>query len=139
MQTLVRHRQLSRRRMCFPAQRSRRFPMNNIPCLGIALFLLPGAVFAQAPEPCRTRNTAEINQCAQQALARKDRELNTAYQALMKSLDPSDKSEQVDYATTRRLLQQAQRSWIQFRDNDCKAKYILNAGGTVRDIVALGC
>lgn len=113
--------------------------MKKLHCLGIALLLLSGAVFAQAPEPCRTRTTIEINQCAQQALARKDKELNVAYQALLKSLDPSGKSEQVDYAGTRRLLQQAQRAWVQFRDNDCKAKYTLNAGGTVRDIVALSC
>ncbi|VTU24952.1 hypothetical protein H6CHR_02296 [Variovorax sp. PBL-H6] len=111
--------------------------MKKLSCLGTALLLLPGIVFAQ--EPCRTRNTAEINQCAQQALERKDRELNTAYQALLKSLDPTDKADAIDYAGARRLLQQAQRAWIQFRDNDCKAKYMLNAGGTVRDIAALSC
>lgn len=112
--------------------------MKKLSCLGTALLLLSGIVFAQEP-PCRTRNTAEINQCAQQALERKDRELNTAYQALLKSLDPPGRADAVDYAGARRLLQQAQRAWVQFRDNDCKAKYTLNAGGTVRDIAALGC
>ena len=111
--------------------------MKKLSCLGLALLLLPGIVLAE--EPCRTRNTAEINQCAQQALERKDKELNVTYQALLKSLELPGKADAIDYAGTRRLLQQAQRAWVQFRDNDCKAKYTLNAGGTVRDIVALGC
>jgi uncharacterized protein YecT (DUF1311 family) len=111
--------------------------MKKLSCLGTALLLLPGIVFAE--EPCRTRNTAEINQCAQQALERKDRELNATYQALLKSLELPGKGDAVDYASARQLLQQAQRDWVQFRDNDCKAKYMLNAGGTVRDIAALGC
>lgn len=111
--------------------------MKKLSCLGTALLLLPGIVFAQ--EPCRTRNTAEINQCAQQALERKDRELNAAYQALLKSLEPAGKADAIDYAGTRKLLRQAQRAWIQFRADDCRAKYMLNAGGTVRDIAALGC
>jgi uncharacterized protein YecT (DUF1311 family) len=115
--------------------------MNNMLCLGAAmLLLLPGAVFAQASsDPCRTRNAAEINQCAQQTLARRDRELDAAYQALLKSLTPAGTAGGADYASTRRLLQQAQRSWVQFRDSDCRAKYTLKAGGTIRDIVALGC
>ena len=113
--------------------------MKSLPCLGAALLVLPDIVFAQAQEPCRTRTTAEINQCAQQTLARKDRELDAAYQALMKSLEPTGRDDQVDYAGTRRLLQQAQRAWVQFRELDCKAKYTLKAGGTVRDIAALGC
>jgi uncharacterized protein YecT (DUF1311 family) len=114
--------------------------MTKMLCLGAALLvLLPGTVLAQAADPCRTRNTVEINQCAQQTLARRDKELNAAYQALLRSLTPADKANGVDYAGTRKLLQQAQRSWVQFRDNDCKAKYTLNAGGTIRDIAALGC
>jgi hypothetical protein len=49
--------------------------MNNMLCLGAAvLLLLPGIVFAQASsDPCRTRNAAEVSQCAQQTLARRDR------------------------------------------------------------------
>jgi len=112
--------------------------MKTVLCLATAL-LLPGLALAQAADPCRTRTTVEINQCGQQTLARRDKELNAAYQALLKSLTPDGKADAVDYAATRKLLQQAQRSWIQFRDSDCKAKYTLNAGGTIRDIAALGC
>ncbi|MBT2323596.1 DUF1311 domain-containing protein [Variovorax paradoxus] len=113
--------------------------MKHASCLAAALLLLPGSVFAQAADPCRTRTSVEINQCAQQTLARRDKELDAAYQALLKTLTPEAKADNIDYAGTRRLLQQAQRSWVQFRENDCKAKYTRNAGGTIRDIVALGC
>jgi uncharacterized protein YecT (DUF1311 family) len=57
----------------------------------------------------------------------------------MKSLDSEGKPNAVDYAGTRKLLQQAQRAWVQFRDDDCRAKYMLNANGTVRELAALGC
>ncbi|OUM03255.1 lysozyme inhibitor LprI family protein [Variovorax sp. JS1663] len=113
--------------------------MKRLLCLAMALLLLPGTALAQSDEPCRTRTTVEINQCAQQTLARRDRELNDAYQALLKSLAPAGKDDPVDYAATRRLLQQAQRAWVQFRENDCRAKYMRSATGTVRDIAALGC
>ena len=114
--------------------------MSTMRCLGAVLLLLPGGVLAQlAADPCRTLNTVEINRCAEQTLARRDKELNAAYQALLKSLTPEGKANGIDYPGTRRLLQQAQRSWVQFRDNDCRAKYTFNAGGTIRDIAALGC
>jgi uncharacterized protein YecT (DUF1311 family) len=60
-------------------------------------------------------------------------------QALLKSLTPDGKAGSTDYASTRRLLQQAQRSWMQFRDSDCRAKYTLKAASSIRDIAALGC
>lgn len=107
--------------------------------LPLALLVAASSTFAQG-DPCKTqRNTMEMNDCAQQTLAKKDKELNVAYQALVKSLKADDKSDSTDYAGTKQLLQQAQRAWVQFRDADCKAKYTLNAGGTIRDIVALSC
>ena len=55
-------------------------------------------------------NTAGQLNCAQKATTSWDRELNTAYQKLMKSLDP----------TSQALLRNSQRQWLAFRDAEKK-------------------
>ncbi|MDM0104166.1 lysozyme inhibitor LprI family protein [Variovorax sp. J22R24] len=58
----------------------------------------------------------------------------------MKSLASDDKTDATDHAGTKKLLQQAQRAWVQFREATAvPTKYTLNAGGTIRDIAALSC
>jgi uncharacterized protein YecT (DUF1311 family) len=95
---------------------------------------------AQSADPCLTQNnTLEINACAKQVLQTKDKEPNDAYQKLLKSFAPIDKSDDTDYATVKKQLTEGQRAWIHFRDNDCKAKYSMHAGGTIRNAVYLGC
>ncbi|MGJ7507112.1 lysozyme inhibitor LprI family protein [Variovorax sp. GT1P44] len=108
-------------------------------CIAALVVLASNAAFAQADACKAPKTTVEINDCAQQTLARKDKELNAAYQALVKSLAGTDKSDATDYEGTKKLLLQAQRAWVQFRDNDCNAKYTFYAGGTIRDITALTC
>ncbi len=55
-------------------------------------------------------NTAGQLDCAQKATASWDGELNTAYQKLMKSLDPASQA----------LLRNSQRQWLAFRDAEKK-------------------
>jgi uncharacterized protein YecT (DUF1311 family) len=96
--------------------------------------------FAAESDPCATqRNTIEINECAAAKLAAKDKELNAAYDKLLKTLAPKYKEDTTDYAAITEKLVEAQRDWIKFRDNDCDAKYRLNAGGTIRGLVSLNC
>ena len=96
--------------------------------------------FAQAPDPCATqRNTQEIDACGVKTLKEKDKELNTAYQKLIKSLAPSDKFDDTDYTSVKAQLTKAQRAWIVYRDNDCKAQYTQSASGTIRGAVYNGC
>jgi uncharacterized protein YecT (DUF1311 family) len=96
--------------------------------------------FAEEADPCATqRNTLEINECAAGKLAMKDKELNAAYDKLLKSLAPKYKEDATDYTAIKEKLVEAQRDWIKFRDNDCDARYRLNAGGTIRGLVALNC
>ena len=81
----------------------------------------------------------EINECAKRTLQVKDRELNDAYQKLVKSLTPDDKQDTTDYEGVKKQLLAGQRAWITYRDNDCKAKLTLHASGTIRGAVYLGC
>lgn len=102
--------------------------------------LAAGAAFAEDADPCATqRNTGEIDECGKQTLARKDKELNAAYQELLKQLVADDKSDSTDYAETRKLLLEAQRNWIRFRDADCRGHLVLYAAGSMRGAVHYGC
>jgi uncharacterized protein YecT (DUF1311 family) len=106
----------------------------------ITLALSTTAGVAQSKDPCATQqNTMEINECGKLTLAKEDKKLTLAYQKLLKTFVPVDKIDNTDYQEAKRLLIEAQRSWIKFRDNDCNGQFILNANGTIRGAVYYGC
>lgn len=108
----------------------------------LSLTLLTASTFCvgQSVDPCKNQsNTHEINECGRLTLKSRDRDLNQAYQALMKSLRANDKEDNTNYAEVKKKLQEAQRAWIVFRDNDCQAKYTLWESGTIRGITHLSC
>lgn len=106
----------------------------------IIVMLTSTVAWSQDADPCgAARNTIEINECAKRMLAQRDKELNAAYRNLVKALAPSDSSDATNYDEVRKNLLNGQRHWMRFRDDDCRAKYLLNAGGTIRDAVHLGC
>ena len=67
-----------------------------------------------------------------------DRDLNRAYQDLLKRIDASD-PQHVDRTTVRRRLVEAQRSWVEFRKQDCDGMYKLFEGGSIRNARYHGC
>lgn len=108
--------------------------------LSLTLLTFSALCFGQSSDPCKTQsNTLEINECGKLTLKEKDRELNQAYQALMKSLKPDDKGDDTNFTEVKKKLQDAQRAWITFRDNDCQGKLALWASGTIRGALYLGC
>jgi uncharacterized protein YecT (DUF1311 family) len=115
-----------------------KFITATIASLPLLLTTLPGQ---SAPiNPCAAPTTTiDLNTCAQKNFEKKDKELNIAYQALMKSLTPSKPIGMINYPEVRRQLTNAQQDWIRFRDNDCDAKYRLRQDGTIRTIVYLSC
>jgi uncharacterized protein YecT (DUF1311 family) len=100
---------------------------------------------AQAPapdDPCAgATTTIELNACAQQVLARRDRELNEAYRALLRELADAGQgdADAAARADARRLLVEAQRHWLRFRDSDCRGRVRLHDTGSMRGLVQLGC
>jgi uncharacterized protein YecT (DUF1311 family) len=109
----------------------------SLMCLGLLCASAPQA--AQPADPCATANTTiEINECMSQQFVAVDRELNRAYQELLKRIDSSD-PQQVDRSTVRRRLAEAQRSWIEFRKQDCEGMYKLFEGGSIRNARFHGC
>lgn len=108
--------------------------------VALSLTSLSSIAAEQAADPCKTQaNTLEINECGKQELAKKDKELNAAYQQLMKKLAPADKSDDTKYAEVKKQLIEAQKNWIKYRDADCSAKYTLYEQGSIRGIVHLSC
>lgn len=106
----------------------------------LAVLLLPAAAQAKRPDPCaQAVSTVEVTTCMQNVLKARDRELNVAYQELLKTLVKSDAGDTTDYARVRRELTAAQRAWVQYRDNDCNAQYSYWAQGTIRGPRHLGC
>lgn len=101
--------------------------------------LLAMALHAQAADLCPGANTTiEINECMSQRFTVADRELNRAYQDLLKRIDGSD-PQHVDRGTVRRRLTEAQRSWVEFRKQDCEGMYKLFEGGSIRNARFHGC
>lgn len=94
---------------------------------------------AHAANPCDTQNnTIEINACANLQFAEQDRLLNSAYQALLKTLSPNKPARSAG-ESPRAMLVAAQRRWAAFRDADCKARQQVYAGGSIQAAVYLGC
>lgn len=92
-----------------------------------------------AADPCSApSNTIEENACAKYRFDEKDRLLNSTYQALLKQI-PSEKDPASEGESSRGMLVKAQRRWVEFRDADCKAKYQLYVGGTIRTVMFFGC
>lgn len=112
--------------------------------ISILLRLLPVLLLAapwqaRAADPCASANTTiEINECMSQLFVATDRDLNLAYQDLLKRIDASD-PQHVDRTTVRRRLIEAQRSWVEFRKQDCDGMYKLFEGGSIRNARYHGC
>ena len=101
--------------------------------------LLPLTGFAKAEDPCVTqRNTIEINACGQKQFEQGDRSLNQVYQRLLKKFSDKDTPDSRN-SVIKQYLINAQRAWVTFRENDCKAIYTYNEGGTIRIIAYLNC
>lgn len=94
---------------------------------------------AQPAEPCAAAiTTIDINECMSQQFTATDRELNGVYQELLKRISDND-PQQVDRSTVQRRLGEAQRSWVEFRRQDCEGMYKLFEGGSIRNARFHGC
>ena len=95
---------------------------------------------AQNADPCANEeNTVEINMCLDRVFKARDRELNEAYQSLLKQLSTSNSTDKTDYPGIKKELADAQRAWIIFRDSDCTALYKFWETGTIRGIKYAYC
>lgn len=97
--------------------------------MGILVLAL-GAGWAHAKD-CADQTQAGLDACAEAEFQKSDRELNEAYQALLKQVGGDQKA--------REALVSAQKTWIAFRDADCN--YLVKdwEGGSIRPMLAAIC
>lgn len=86
---------------------------------------------AQAQECNDSSNQMELNQCAAKAFEAADRELNANFRDIQRRLGKD--------ADTRRLLVEAQRAWILFRDAECTFQTSGAAQGSIFPLVFADC
>ncbi|MFM8745767.1 MAG: lysozyme inhibitor LprI family protein [Aestuariivirga sp.] len=103
------------------------------PILGLALLAAAsGVADAQDDGTECSRNaetTAEMQSCADEALAQVDSQLNDIYDAIIQRLD-SDGADR---------LRRAQRAWIAFRDAECRFQGLAAEGGSMNPVIVTEC
>lgn len=81
---------------------------------------------------CDNANTqGDMNQCAAQQYKASDKELNALYQQITQRLKDSPEA--------KKLLVGAQRSWVAFRDAECKFSASGVEGGSVYPLIYSNC
>lgn len=73
--------------------------------------------------------TSSMLNCIGDEHKRQDNRLNKAYKKLITAASSDE----------RKLLQDAQRAWIKFRDADCNFQSASEAGGTLGQVIYSGC
>ena len=101
-----------------------------------ALFLaaaMQSAVADPIEDACYDRNQAQqaMNICAGQAFERADKELNRHWREITDHF--SDDKE------ARRLLLDAQRAWLRYRDAQCELDAFQSRGGSMWPMLVAGC
>jgi uncharacterized protein YecT (DUF1311 family) len=100
--------------------------------LPLALVPFLFSPFVHAAVDCANANDqATMNQCAGQAFKAADKELNTLYQQVTGRLK--------DNPDGKKLLVNAQRAWISFRDAECKFSASGVDGGSVYPLIYSDC
>lgn len=110
----------------------------------VLAFLLPAAAMAQQVD-CEASDLTqtEMNFCAEQAFIAADEELNFAYRLALTEVKAIDEQNAMAGIETplplEEALRQAQRAWIEFRDDACAAEALLVQGGTMQPMVGTLC
>ncbi|MCT8997522.1 lysozyme inhibitor LprI family protein [Chelativorans intermedius] len=98
---------------------------------GVAL-VSPNFAFAQDMSKCIEMETqGGMTECAIAALNTSDKKLNELYKRIEARLS--------DDADTKKLLIQAQRDWIRFRDAECNFQTAGAAGGSIAPALVAMC
>ena len=95
--------------------------------LCVTIFAVPCALAGE----CADQTQSGLNACADEAFRKADAALNGAYKEIVRRLK--------DDPTTTRLLVQAQKAWLGWRDAECAFSSSPNAGGSIFQMVYSMC
>jgi len=92
---------------------------------------IPAFAFSQDKCYDEAKDQAAMNKCADAAYKESDKKLNELYKQIEARLK--------DDADTKKLLVQAQRDWIKFRDAECGFQTAEAAGGSMMPMLVTQC
>ncbi|MDZ5698544.1 lysozyme inhibitor LprI family protein [Chelativorans sp. M5D2P16] len=98
-----------------------------------AAIVLAAPAFAFAQDKCydNAESQAAMTECADAAFKKSDKSLNRLYKQIEARLS--------DDADTKKLLVQAQRDWIKFRDAECSFQTAGATGGSIMPMLVAQC
>ena len=94
--------------------------------------LASGGFAARAAEPAdcsKAQSQTEINACEYAIFQQADARLNRVYAQTVAKLDPD----------ARKLLRDAERAWVDYRDKECESQTAGSAGGSIRPMYIAQC
>jgi uncharacterized protein YecT (DUF1311 family) len=104
-----------------------------------ALFMFSLAWASFAAGNCdQAQSTLELSGCKKVHLDKADAKLNKIYKKVLAEYSLPD-DESITRSEVRKRLLAAQKAWITFRDNDCEARYTIDASGSIRILSYLDC
>lgn len=104
--------------------------MKTAALAAIVAVAMPSVAYAQ--DKCAdAEDQATMNQCAEAAFEASDKKLNELYKQIEARL--------ADDEDTKKLLIQAQRDWVKFRDAECRFRTAGAAGGSVVPMLVATC
>ena len=101
----------------------------GLAALILATPLLSGV--AQADDCANAQDQATMNACAGKDFDKADKALNDVYRQINARLK--------DDAATKKLLVDAQKSWIAFRDSECTFQSSASVGGSIYPLLVANC
>ena len=94
---------------------------------------------AQEADCANPTSQVEMTYCAGVAHDEADVELNAAYRKAIAQAKAQDAHISSDQIPSRIMLRDAQRAWINFRDQACDTESTLFRGGTAQSMLFLDC
>jgi uncharacterized protein YecT (DUF1311 family) len=113
--------------------------------LAIALFLVmatlgPRPALAETIDCANASSTVEMNFCAGKDYQAADKALNAAYEKAMAYIRSRDMEKPYDAKSFEEAMRNAQRTWIAYRDADCKDLVAQEwSGGSGTSSAIFGC
>jgi uncharacterized protein YecT (DUF1311 family) len=97
----------------------------------LAVLVLAVPAWAAGTDCSAPATQLDLNQCAAQALAGLDAELDAAYAEAAARLD--------DDSPARKLIADSQDAWLTYRDADCAFVAMPTEGGSIQPMVVANC
>jgi uncharacterized protein YecT (DUF1311 family) len=103
----------------------------------LLLAFLPLSAFAQVLAPCDgAGGTPDLNACVYSRFEAQDKTLNKVYKVV---LDQLRSYEEPGRRSAADRLVMAQRNWVKFREQDCRAQEALVYPGTAHTVMFYNC